>query len=184
MAFALLSPVTSQFPLFIFYFILFYFIFSQFPFNISFSGHGDMLFSQKTSCSEEGTRPEIPRTDQHIGGILGNELGFFWGGVFVYFSRATPQHMEVPRLGVQLELQLPVYTTATATQDLICVCDLHQSPRQCWVLNPLSGARDQTHIFMDTGCVHYCCPTTRTPFKIFFKITVDLQCCANFCCTA
>ena len=26
-------------------------------------------------------------------------------------------HMEVPRLRVELELQLPAYTTATATQD-------------------------------------------------------------------
>ena len=26
-------------------------------------------------------------------------------------------HMEVPRLGVELELQLPAYTTATAMQD-------------------------------------------------------------------
>ena len=32
--------------------------------------------------------------------------------------------MEVPRLGVQLELQLPAYTAATATQDLSAVCDL------------------------------------------------------------
>ena len=28
-----------------------------------------------------------------------------------------PGHMEVPRLGVKLELQLPAYTTATAMQD-------------------------------------------------------------------
>ena len=28
------------------------------------------------------------------------------------------QHMEVPRLGAELELQLPAYTTATATWDL------------------------------------------------------------------
>ena len=28
------------------------------------------------------------------------------------------RHMEVPRLGVEKELQLPAYTTATATRDL------------------------------------------------------------------
>ena len=35
--------------------------------------------------------------------------------------------MEVPRLGVQLELQLTTYLTATASQDLSHVCDLHHS---------------------------------------------------------
>ena len=54
------------------------------------------------------------------------------------------QHMEVPRLGVRLELQLPVYTTAAATQDLSLVCDLHHSSQQWWILNPLSEAKDQT----------------------------------------
>ena len=53
-------------------------------------------------------------------------------------------HMEVPRLGVKLELQLPAYTTATATQDLSHVCDLHYSSEQHQILNPLSKARDQT----------------------------------------
>ena len=37
--------------------------------------------------------------------------------------------MEIPRLGVEQELQLPVYATATATQDLSHVCDLHHSSR-------------------------------------------------------
>ena len=53
-------------------------------------------------------------------------------------------HMEVSRLGVKLELQLPAYTTATATQDLSHVCDLHYSSEQHQILNPLSKARDQT----------------------------------------
>ena len=51
-------------------------------------------------------------------------------------------HMEVPRLRVESELQLPAYTTATATQDLSHVCDPHHSSRQRQVLNPLSEARD------------------------------------------
>ena len=33
--------------------------------------------------------------------------------------------MEVPRLGVELELQLPTYATATAISDLSHICDLH-----------------------------------------------------------
>ena len=32
----------------------------------------------------------------------------------VFFLELHPQHMEVPRLGVKSELQLPAYTTATA----------------------------------------------------------------------
>ena len=52
--------------------------------------------------------------------------------------------MEVPRLGVELESQLPAYATATATQDLSFICNLHHSPWQCQILNPLSKARDQT----------------------------------------
>ena len=56
--------------------------------------------------------------------------------------------MEVPRVGVKLELQLLAYATATATSDLSCVCDLHHSSQQCRILNPLSRARDQTCILM------------------------------------
>ena len=48
---------------------------------------------------------------------------------FFYFLGPHPQHMEVPRLGVESELQLPAYTTVTATQDPSCVCDLHHSSR-------------------------------------------------------
>ena len=51
-------------------------------------------------------------------------------------------HIEVPRLGVQLELQLLAYATATATPDPSRVCDLHHSSWQCWILNPVSKARD------------------------------------------
>ena len=61
--------------------------------------------------------------------------------------------MDVPRQGVKLELQLPAYTTATATQDPSHVCDIHHSSQQRQILNPLSNARDQTHILMDTSGV-------------------------------
>ena len=64
--------------------------------------------------------------------------------------------MEVPRLGVKLELQPLVYTTATATPDLSHECDLHHSSWQHRILNPLSEeARGQTHVFVDTSRVHY-----------------------------
>ena len=64
--------------------------------------------------------------------------------------------MEVPGLGGELELQLVAYTTAPATQDPSLVCDLHHSSQQCRILNPLSEARDQARILVDTSWVHYC----------------------------
>ena len=59
--------------------------------------------------------------------------------------------MEVPRLGVKWELQLPA--TATATPDLSCVCTLHHSSWQCQIFNPLSEARDGACILRDTDQV-------------------------------
>ena len=59
--------------------------------------------------------------------------------------------MEVPRLGVESELQLPAYTTATAMQDLSRIFNLHHSSRQHQILNPLRKARDWTHILVDTS---------------------------------
>ena len=61
--------------------------------------------------------------------------------------------MEVPRLGVQLELKLLACATATAMQDLSHICNLHHSSWQHQILNPLSKARDQTHIPMDASRV-------------------------------
>ena len=59
--------------------------------------------------------------------------------------------MEVPRLGVESELQLLDYATAIATY---CVCNLHHSSHKHWILNPLSKARDGTHIPVVTSWVH------------------------------
>ena len=71
-----------------------------------------------------------------------------------FLFRATPEHAEVPRLGVKSELQLPAYTTATAMQYPSRICDLYHSPWQHGILNSLSKARDQTLILMDTSRVH------------------------------
>ena len=63
--------------------------------------------------------------------------------------------MEFPRLGVELELQLLAYTTATAMQDLSHVYNLHHSSQQHQILNPVSEARDRTCVLMDTSQVLY-----------------------------
>ena len=51
-------------------------------------------------------------------------------------------HLEAPRLGVESELQLQVYTTATAMQVPSQVCDLHHNSQQRRILNLLREARD------------------------------------------
>ena len=64
-------------------------------------------------------------------------------------------HMEVPRLGVELELQPPAYTTATARWDPSHICNLHHRSRQCWIFNPLSKARGRTCALMDASQIHF-----------------------------
>ena len=92
--------------------------------------------------------------------------------------------MEVLRLGVESELQLQVYATATATRDLSSICDLYHSSWQHWILNPLSETRDQTHVLMDTSWVCYCLAITGTS-NLFFKLNFKLSLihCKNSHCT-
>ena len=60
-------------------------------------------------------------------------------------------HLDVCRLKVESELQLPAYATATAMWDPSCICNLYHSSQQCQIPDPLKEARDQTHILMDTS---------------------------------
>ena len=76
-------------------------------------------------------------------------FGFF---VCLFVLEPHPGHMEVPRLGIELELQLLAYIIATATRDPSHIFNLHHSSWQCQILiNPLSEARDQTCILLDTS---------------------------------
>ena len=45
--------------------------------------------------------------------------------------------------------------TATAMWDPSCVCNLHHSLQQLWILNPLNEARDRTLNLMDPSRVRY-----------------------------
>ena len=83
--------------------------------------------------------------------------------VCVCFLGLHPWHMEVPRLQVESELQLPAYTTATTTQDPSHICDLQHNSWQRQILYPLSEVRDQTHILMNISQIHFCCATAGTP---------------------
>ena len=79
------------------------------------------------------------------------------------FLRPHLRHMGVPRLEVDSELQLPAHTRATATRDLSHICDLHQSSWQHQSPDPLSKARDPTHILIDTSRIHFCCTARGRP---------------------
>ena len=88
---------------------------------------------------------------------------------FVFcFLGPHPQHMEILRLGLQSELQLPA--TATATQVPSRVCDLHHSSGQRWIPNPLGKVRDRTCILTDTSQIHFHCTTMGTPWVCFAKL--------------
>ena len=54
--------------------------------------------------------------------------------------------MEVAKLGVESELQMPAYTTPIAMQDPSHIFELPHSSWKCQILNPLSKARDQTQV--------------------------------------
>ena len=87
-----------------------------------------------------------------------------------FFLRLNPQHMEVPRPGVVVELQLPAYATATATQDLSLVCDLQYSLWKWWILNSLGEASERTCVCWDTSWIHFRCTTTGTPDFPYFLL--------------
>ena len=60
--------------------------------------------------------------------------------------------MEVPRLEDELELWLPVYSTATATQDL---SHIYYGSRQRRILNLLSKARYGNCVLMDVNQIRF-----------------------------
>ena len=73
--------------------------------------------------------------------LLPSFLSFLSASFLPSFLGPYLLRMEVPRLGVKLELQLPAYTTATAMPDPSRICNLHCSLWQHQILNPMSKAR-------------------------------------------
>ena len=87
-------------------------------------------------------------------------------------------YMEVPSLGVELELHPLAYATVTAMPDASHIYNLHHSSWQCRILNPLGEARDWTRILMDISRIGYPWTTTGTPcflplFRCFFIIKIN-----------
>ena len=90
----------------------------------------------------------------HFSSMPTTSLVFVSESMFLSFFFFKPhlQHIEVLMLGVGSGLQLPAYTTATATAmaDLSHICDLHHSLWQHRILSPLNKPRDLTCILTDT----------------------------------
>ena len=62
----------------------------------------------------------------------------------------------------------------TAMPDPSLFCDLHDRPRESQILNPLSGARDQTRIVMDPSRVCFHPATKGTPHMVLFLLLLLL----------
>ena len=105
----------------------------------------------QTPCQERREKPE-------------SFYSRFWRSLFFFFFPGLHlQHMEVPWLGVESELEPPVYTTATATQDRSRVWDLHHSSRQHQISDPLSEVRERTRVLVDTSRIRFHCTSVGTP---------------------
>ena len=87
---------------------------------------------------------------------------FIYLFIFVFLGLHL-RHMDVPRLGVDSELQLLAYTTGTAMPDPSYVCNLHPSSRQGRILNPLSKFSDRTWNLIVPSRIHFHCTTMGTP---------------------
>ena len=84
--------------------------------------------------------------------------------LFIYLFWFLGPHlwyMEVPRLGVESELQLPAFTTATEDPSHVCTTD--QNSWQCLILNPRSKVRDWAWNLMVPSLIYFRCATMGTP---------------------
>ena len=102
---------------------------------------------------------------------------FSYHSGFNFFVLLGPhlQHMEVPRLEVESELQLLTYATVIATRDSSHICDLHHSSRQHQILHPLSEARDRTSVLVDPSWIRYCCATAGAPCQFLQVIATTAK---------
>ena len=92
----------------------------------------------------------------------------FWGFLGLFQGR-THGICKFSDQEFESEPQPLACTTATATPDLSCICNLHDRSRQCQIFNPLSKARDQNCVLMDSSQNLFHRATTETPSIGFFR---------------
>ena len=125
-------------------------------------GHGSEEGSGKGWVLRGGSRavkpqpsPSAPRADPlpRQSGHITMTTNTCLVVIYFFFLWMHLQRKQVPRSGVELELQLPVYTTAMATSEPKCIYHLQHSLWRCQILNPLNEARDWTRLLTDTSRV-------------------------------
>ena len=95
------------------------------------------------SCSLKGSKYKLSKIWQQM-------LFFFFFFLFRDAPLAYASAQASDRTGATALL---VYARAIATLHPSHDCDLHRSTWQRWILDPLSEARDRTHILMDPSQV-------------------------------
>ena len=96
-------------------------------------------------------------------------LGVGWGGVGWWGLRAAPTACGGSQardwIWAVAAGQCHSYSNARWGN---CIWDTLHSSEQCQICNPLSKARDQTHVLMDNSQVRYCWATSGTPNEHIF----------------
>ena len=94
-------------------------------------------------------------------------FSFFLSFFFFCFLGPNLHHMEVPRLGVELELQLLAYSTGQFWTASATYTTAHSNAG--YLLNPLSKHKDWTSTFTDTSQVRNLLSHNRTSLVLFSK---------------
>ena len=104
--------------------------------------------------------------------ILNSLFKYLHRANFVFLFKAAPEAYRCSRLGVKLELQLLVHTTATAVPDPSHICILHHSSWQCWILNHWeSPGIESASSWILIGFVDHWA-TKGTPHKANFMVNI------------
>ena len=105
-----------------------------------------------------------------------------WLSLFYFtFFRAQVQHIEVPRLGVELELQLLAYPTATAMWDPSLISNLHHSLWNAGSLTHWARPGIKPASSWRLSQVRYCWGTTGTPHYSWYIYLSDHFPCCHHC---
>ena len=106
-------------------------------------------------------------------GFCSLSLSFFF--FFLFLVKATPMASGSSQARDWIRTAAAGHSHSHSNWDPSHVCDLYHRSRQRQILNPLSEARDQTCILMDTSWISYHWATTGTTCIFFWYRPRSLQ---------